>query len=61
MNRDQFEGPWLQLKGDAKRVWAELTDDDFLRAEGSVEKLAGIIQERFGETRETIRRKLRGF
>jgi uncharacterized protein YjbJ (UPF0337 family) len=60
MNRDQFEGPWLQLKGDAKRVWGELTDDDFMRAEGSMEKLAGIIQERFGETRETIRRKLRG-
>jgi uncharacterized protein YjbJ (UPF0337 family) len=61
MNRDQFQGPWLQLKGEAKRVWGELTDDDFMRAEGSVEKLAGIIQERFGETRETIRRKLRGF
>jgi uncharacterized protein YjbJ (UPF0337 family) len=60
MNRDQFQGPWLQLKGEAKRVWGDLTDDDFMRAEGSMDKLAGIIQERFGETRETIRRKLRG-
>jgi uncharacterized protein YjbJ (UPF0337 family) len=61
MNRDLFEGPWLQLKGEAKRVWGELTDDDFMRAEGSMDKLVGIIQERFGETRENIRRRLRGF
>lgn len=59
MNKDQFQGAWLQLKGEAKRLWGDLTDDDFMRAEGSLEKLVGIIQERFGETRETIRYKLR--
>ena len=61
MNRDQFRGPWLQLKGEAKRLWGDLTDDDFMRAEGSMDKLVGIIQERFGETREDIRRRLRGY
>jgi uncharacterized protein YjbJ (UPF0337 family) len=61
MNRDQFQGPWLQLKGEAKRLWGDLTDDDLMRAEGSMDKLVGIIQERFGETRENIRRRLRGY
>jgi uncharacterized protein YjbJ (UPF0337 family) len=60
MNRDQIEGSWLQLRGEAKRLWGDLTDDDFKRADGSVDKLVGIIQERFGDARDNIRRRLRG-
>ena len=34
------------------------TDDDFKKAEGSVDKLYGIIQARFGDTKEAIKAKL---
>lgn len=61
MNQDQLKGQWEQLKGKFKRAWAELTDDDFLRAEGSYDKMCGIVQERFGETRESIKEKLNRF
>jgi len=58
MNRDQVKGRWEQLKGSAKQLWGNLTDDDFTRAEGSADKLYGIIQERFGDTKEAIKAKL---
>ncbi len=58
MNRVQVEGAWEQLKGKAKRAWGELTDDDITRAEGSADKLFGIIQEKFGDTKEAIKDKL---
>jgi len=58
MNRDQVEGKWDQFIGKAKKIWGELTDDDFKKAEGSVDKLHGIIQERFGDSKETINAKL---
>ncbi len=58
MNSDQREGQWEQLKGKAKRVWGELTDDDFMKAEGSTDKLFGRIQERFGDSKEQIKEKL---
>ncbi len=60
MNQDQVSGKWEQLKGRAKIAWGELTDDDFKRAEGSVEKLYGIIQEKIGDTKEAIRARLDG-
>jgi uncharacterized protein YjbJ (UPF0337 family) len=59
MNRDQIEGPFRQLIGEAKRLWGALTDDDVKRAEGSTDKLIGVIQERFGDTKDAIRRKLK--
>ncbi len=58
MNQDQVKGQWNQLKGKAKKAWAELTDDDFMKAEGSMDKLFGVIQTRFGETKESIQAKL---
>jgi uncharacterized protein YjbJ (UPF0337 family) len=61
MNRHQVEGPWNQLVGEAKQAWGELTDDDIKRAEGSFDKLVGIIQTRFGDAADSIRRRLRGY
>lgn len=58
MNRDQVAGNWLQIQGKAKKVWGELTDDDVKKAEGSADKLYGIIQERFGDTKEAIKERL---
>jgi uncharacterized protein YjbJ (UPF0337 family) len=39
MNQDQAGGKWDQIKGRAKKAWGELTDDDFKKAEGSMDKL----------------------
>ena len=58
MNVDQVKGQWEQLVGKAKRVWGELTDDDVLKAEGSSDKLFGLIEKRFGDTKEVIKEKL---
>ncbi len=60
MNQDQANGAWDTIVGKAKRIWGELTDDDVLKAEGSADKLYGRIQERFGDTKEAIQRKLDG-
>jgi uncharacterized protein YjbJ (UPF0337 family) len=58
MNQDQANGAWRTLKGKAKRIWGELTDDDFLKAEGSIDRLFGTIQRRFGATKEQIKAKI---
>ncbi len=58
MNRDQVSGKWEEIKGKAKRIWGELTDDDFKKAEGSADKLYGLIEQKFGQSKEDIKRKI---
>jgi uncharacterized protein YjbJ (UPF0337 family) len=52
MNTDTWEGQWKQLKGEVKRQWGKLTDDDLTQIQGDREKLIGTIQERYGVARK---------
>ncbi len=58
MNWDQIEGKWEQFKGSARERWGELTDDDLARAKGNREQLAGVIQERYGDSKEAAERQV---
>jgi uncharacterized protein YjbJ (UPF0337 family) len=52
MNKDIFEGKWKQIRGEAKAWWGKLTDDDLDRAAGKFDVLAGLLQEKYGYTRQ---------
>jgi uncharacterized protein YjbJ (UPF0337 family) len=61
MNPDIIHGRWRQLKGNVRKQWGKLTDDDVARIEGSREKLVGVIQERYGKAREEAEREVERF
>lgn len=58
MNKDVIEGKWKQVRGEAKAWWGKLTDDDLDRAAGKFDVLAGILQEKYGYTREAAANKI---
>jgi uncharacterized protein YjbJ (UPF0337 family) len=52
MNRDILEGQWKQIRGEAKSWWGKLSDDDLTRVAGKYESLSGVLQEKYGYSRE---------
>ena len=58
MNWDQITGKWSQLKGEIRRKWGKLTDDDLEVIAGSKDKLVGRIQERYGIAKEQAQTQL---
>jgi len=52
MNNDILEGKWKQMRGEAKAWWGKLTDNDLDRVAGKYDVLAGMLQEKYGYTRE---------
>ena len=52
MNWDQVGGKWMQLKGKAREQWGDLTDDDLDCIAGQKDQLVGVIQEKYGKTKE---------
>jgi len=52
MNKDILTGKWKQIRGQAKGWWGKLTDDDLDRVNGKLDVLAGLLQEKYGYTRQ---------
>ena len=61
MNRNILEGKWKQLRGDIREKWGELTDDDLDQIAGRGEKLAGMLQEKYGLTQMEAERQIDEF
>jgi len=58
MNQDILAGKWKQMRGELKTWWGKLTDDDVDRIGGQKDKLIGLIQERYGYTREQAEQEI---
>ncbi len=61
MDNNIFTGKWKQFRGDIKRKWGKLTDDDLDRAEGSWDKFVGRLQERYGKSAEDAKKEAESF
>ena len=48
MNTNILEGKWMQLRGAIREKWGQLTDDELDQIAGKRDKLAGVLQERYG-------------
>jgi uncharacterized protein YjbJ (UPF0337 family) len=58
MNQDILAGKWKQMRGELKTWWGTLTDDDVERIGGQKDKLIGLLQERYGYTREQAEQEI---
>src|SRR5437868_11914309 len=61
MDANILKGKWLQLKGNIRGKWGQLTDDDVDRVGGSVERLIGVLQERYGYQKQEAEHEVDAF
>ena len=61
MNADILKGKWKEIKGGVKRKWGKLTDNDVAQIEGLEDKLLGLIQRRYGYTKEKAEKEYEEF
>jgi len=61
MNKDTLKGQWKQFRGQVRKQWGKLTDDDLDQIHGDAEILAGKIQERYGRAKDEAQREVNDF
>lgn len=61
MNSDIFQGKWKQLRGQIQQTWGDLTNDDLDRIQGTRTEFEGLLQERYGYTRERAKQEVDNF
>jgi uncharacterized protein YjbJ (UPF0337 family) len=58
MNIDTFEGQWRQMRGELRSWWGKLSDNDFEKIAGKKDRLMGMLQEKYGYTREAAQQEI---
>jgi uncharacterized protein YjbJ (UPF0337 family) len=58
MNQDIFEGKWKEMRGQVKSLWGKLTDDDMDQVDGKADQLIGVLQQKYGYTKEQAEKEL---
>lgn len=58
MNDNITEGRWKRMRGSAQEKRGTLTGNDLDRIEGKLGKLAGVLQEKYGHSREKADKKI---
>ncbi len=61
MNSDTMKGKWKQMRGQIQQKWGDFTNDDLDRIEGSQTELEGVLQERYGYTKERAKQEANDF
>jgi uncharacterized protein YjbJ (UPF0337 family) len=61
MYEDVLKGKWMEIKGGIKEKWGKLTDDDLTQVEGQAEKLLGLLQKKYGYTKEKAEQEYNDF
>jgi uncharacterized protein YjbJ (UPF0337 family) len=61
MNDDILKGKWKQLRGQIQQKWGDLTNDDLDRIQGTQTEFEGLLQERYGYTKERAKQEVDNF
>jgi uncharacterized protein YjbJ (UPF0337 family) len=56
MNWDRVQGDWKQFKGKVREKWGNLTENDVEALNGQRQQLEGILQERYGYTKDQVKK-----
>lgn len=60
MNKDVVKGKWLEIKGEVQKAWGKLTNDELEKTKGDMKSVAGLIQQKYGDSKENYQEKLDG-
>jgi uncharacterized protein YjbJ (UPF0337 family) len=55
MNKTEAKGNWNEFKGNLKKKFATLTDNDLMFEEGQRDEMLGKIQIKLGKTKEEMK------
>jgi uncharacterized protein YjbJ (UPF0337 family) len=57
--QNKIQGKWQEIKGDIKKTWGNLTDDELDKTKGDMTSIGGLIQQKYGDSQHKYSQKLK--
>ena len=57
INEETIKGKWLEIKGEIRKTWGKLTEDEIEQTKGDLTAIAGLVMQKYGEENEKFQNK----
>ncbi len=58
MDKQLIKSNWKAIKGEIRKTWGILTDDDLDQSNGNLKMVSDIVHKNYGQQKEEIKRRL---
>ena len=58
LNKETIEGKWTEIKGEIQKKWGKLTDQELEASKGDLKSISGLIQQKYGSSKEDFESNL---
>lgn len=60
MNFDKasMQGKWNEIKGELRKAWGRLTDDELEQTKGDVTAIKGLLEQRYSDEKQDFNSRL---
>ena len=58
MNSNLASGKWTEIKGELQKTWGKITGDEFEKTKGDMKAIAGLVEQRYGMSRDEASQKV---
>jgi uncharacterized protein YjbJ (UPF0337 family) len=60
MDQQILKGKWNEFKGEIRKLWGDVTDDELERTKGDVRAIGGLLQQKYGQFKDDTRTRFNG-
>lgn len=58
MDKNIIQGKWKEIKGDLRKMWGNITDDEWEQTKGDATAIAGVLQKRYGYAKDDAQHRV---
>ena len=60
MDKQIIKGKWDEFKGEARKFWGDLTDNELEQTKGNVTAIGGLLRQKYGEAKDDVKTRFDG-
>lgn len=58
MEQKIVKGKWDEIKGEVRKAWGRLTEDELEKTKGDLKAVKGLIEQKYGQKKEDLETRL---
>lgn len=51
-DKSSIHGKWTEIKGEIRKAWGRLTDDELEQTKGDATAIKGLLEQRYGDQKQ---------